>query len=350
MSRTSGKTSHSIGFGIKSNLGGFFAATFIYVGFSVYLYQPYFQHFKTIQYLFVVNVCLASMGCYILSRRWVVSFIGSFFAGAIYGFGPFSLGLAGYHPTVGFLAAAVPWLFLPATYGPKGKFRWLRIPLSALPFLGIVVFFQVSAYYRLFAVPTQAKLYLYDLGGLLAPLVMAERSMVVVGFYHIPIAALVMGFSMLLMARRFGIMVILCIGVILAFCSLGLNISPIMWLTIPVLCCAILIGAGTDGLAFAGSSDRKWIFASALIMAALSATTFFLAMKYRNTFAGLGLNHAKLLTESCKMYALGTITVAIIYILTLAKLRVHWLRLAVLCFSIGVDIFFSARFIVDKIF
>jgi len=142
----------------------------------------------------------------------------------------------------------VPWLFCPAAFGPKAKLQWLRVPLSALPFLAIIAFFQVSAHYRLFAIPTQAKLHLADLAGLLAPLVMTDRSLTLVGFYHIPIAALIMGLSMLLAARRFGIMILFAIGTVLAFCGSFFNISPIIWLTIPILCCSVLIGEGIQGL------------------------------------------------------------------------------------------------------
>jgi len=326
------------------------AAAVVYIGFAVYLYQPYFKNFSGLRYLIVVNVCLASLGCFVLSRRWVSGFGGSFFAGAIYGFGPFALGLDGYHPTAGFLAAAMPWLFLPAAFGPKARWRWLRVPLSALPFLAILLFFQVSAYYHLFAIPTQAKLHLADLSGLLAPLVTVSKGITVVGFYHIPIAAFVIGFSMLLAARRFGIMIILCLGTMLAFCDSFLNISPTMWLTIPVLCCSVLIGTGMQGLCSAGFADRKWVLMAVVIMIVLSLTTLLLATKYYDIFAGFGSKYAKLLVETAKMYILGAIAVAILYFMARAKLRVHWLRWVVLGLATMVDIFFGARFIVDEIF
>jgi hypothetical protein len=195
----------------------FLAAAIIYAVFAVYLYQPYFKGFNALQLrdFFVVNVCLGSLGCYVLSRRWVAGFGESLFAGAIYGFGPFILGLAKFHPTAGFLAAAIPWLFCPAAFGPKEKWRWLRIPLAVLPFLAIVLFFQVSTHYRLFPVSTQVRLHLADLIGLFAPLITAKQNTTLIGFYHIPIAALIMGFSMLLAARRFSIITIFAIGIIL---------------------------------------------------------------------------------------------------------------------------------------
>jgi len=330
---------------------GLLAAASIYVAFAVYLYQPHFKGFNALRLrdLFVVNVCLASLGCYVLSLRWVSAFAGSFFAGAVYGFGPFTLGLAKFHPTAGFLAATIPWLFCPAAFSCKTRWRWLRVPLSALPFLAILLFFQVSTHYRLFPVPTQTKLHLTDLVGLLAPLVMAKRGMTLVGFYHIPIAALIMGFSMLLAARRFGIMTIFCLGTILAFCDSFLDVSPIIWLTIAVMCCSVLAGAGMQGLICAGFADRRWVLAAGVIMGNLAIVTLLLATKYFQVFAGLGSGYAKLFTKTAKMYILGMVAIAILFFMIRAKLRIAALRQILLSSAMAVDIILGARFIVDKI-
>ena len=325
-------------------------AAVVYIGFAVYLYQPYFKNFNGLQYLIVVNVCLASMGCFALSRRWVSGFGGSFFAGAIYGFGPFALGLAGYHPTAGFLAATMPWLFCPAAFGPEARWRWLRVPLSALPALMIILFFQASSHYRLFAVPTQNRLHLADLLGLVAPLVAAQQGVTLVGFYHVPIAAIVMGFSMLFAARRLSVLIIFCLGIVLASCQSLLGVSPIIWLSFPVLCCSIIIGAGLQGLCSAGFADRRWVLMAAVIMVVLSLTTLLLATRYYNIFAGFGDKYANLFLADAKMYIAGTVALAVIFFIARAKLRVHWLRWVVLGLVTAVDIFFSARLIVDKIF
>jgi hypothetical protein len=336
---------------MSKSLTRFAAAALIYVGFAVYLYQPYFKYFNALQYLLVVNVSLASLGCFALSRRWVASFWGSLFAGAIYGFGPFMLGLAKYHPTAGFLTASIPWLFCPAALWSKARRRWLSVPLSLLPFLAIALFFQVSTYFRLFAVPIQTKMRLSDLAGLLAPLVMAQRNInaASVGFYHIPTAALLIGFSMLLAARRLGIIAIFAIGTVLAFANPLLEISPIIWLSIPVLCCSVIIGAGIQALACAGSADRKWVLAATAIMAALSIATLLLAARYFQIIFGLGKDYAQLFISAAYMYILGTITLAIMFFVARARLRLHWLRLAIFCSAMAVDISFGARFIVDSI-
>jgi hypothetical protein len=284
----------------------------------------------------------------VLSRRWIATFAGSFFAGAMYGFGAFFLGLSKFHPAAGLLAAGIPWLFCPVSLTAKTKWRLLSWPLSALPFLAIILFFRMSDHYRLFAVPIRAKLHLADLAGLVAPLVMAHRSDALVSFYHVPIAALVMGFAMLVTARRFGVIVILCLGTILAFCEPFYNVSPIMWFTIPVLCCSVLIGVGMQGLALAGYADRKWILWIAVVSGALAIVTLLSAVKYFQVFAGLGNEAARLLTESAKMFVLGAIAIMTIFVLARAKLRLSALRWILLCSAMAVDIFFSARFIVDR--
>jgi len=69
----------------------FIAAMTIYAAFAVYLYQTHLAKFDMLQYLLPVNVCLASLGSFFLSRWCVSSYAGSFFASAIYGFGLFIL-------------------------------------------------------------------------------------------------------------------------------------------------------------------------------------------------------------------------------------------------------------------
>jgi hypothetical protein len=325
-------------------------AAVVYIGFAVYLYQPYFKNFNGLQYLIVVNVCSASLGCFALSRRWVSSFWGSLFAGVIYGFGPFMLSLAKFHPTAGLLAAGMPWLFLPAAFGPKGRWQWLRVPLSALPFLAILLFFSASSHCRLFAVPMQTRLHLTDLPGLAVPLVTAQQDVTLVGFYHVPIAALVMGFSMLFAARRLSVLIIFCLGVILASCQPLLGVSPIIWLSFPVLCCSIIIGAGLQGLCSAGLADIRWILLSMAFMAGLSIVTLLQATKYFQVFAGFGDKYANLFLADAKMYIAGIVALAVVFFIARAKLRLHWLRWVVLGSATAVDIFFGARFIVDKIF
>ncbi len=350
----------------------FALAAALYTAFAVYLYRPYFNGFGALRFqdLIVANICLASLGCYVLSRRWMAGFAESFFAGAIYGFGPFVLGLVKFHPTVGFLVAAIPWLFCPAVFGPEGKWKPLRILLSLLPFLAIVLFFQVSARFGLYPIPIKLKLHGADLAGLLAPLVAAKRHKMLVGFYHVPIAALVMGFCMFaaplkilrtggilrkgrllttLAARRFGIFIIFAVATILAFCDSFGQISPIIFLAISTLCCSVLIGAGIQGLISAGPADRKPMLLSAILLGILAITTQLFATEYFQVVAGLADGYARLLTETAKMYILGALAVAMLFIIARAKLRIHPVRQILLFAVMALDIFLGARSIVDTI-
>jgi hypothetical protein len=324
------------------------AAYFI---FATRLYWPYFTGFGALQLqdLFIVSTCLASLGGYVLSRRWVAGFVESFFAGALYGFGPFSLGLVKFHPTAGLLAAAVPWLFCPAAFGPKARWRWLRVPLALLPFLIIFLFFEAAAHFRLYPIPIRLRLHPVDWIGVMTPLVAARRQMTLIGFYHIPVAALTVGVVMLLKGRRLSIMIILAIGIILAFCGPLLDVSPIIWLAFSMLCGSIIIGAGMQGLVCAGYADRKWILFSAIVMAVLAILSLLLATKYFQVIFGLASGYARLFTESGKMHVLGAVTMAILFFVARGKFRLHPLRQLLLYSTTALDIFFHSAFVIDRI-
>ena len=342
------KTGREVG----RKLGQFVGAGVIYACFAVYLYYPYFRGAGSVRLAdaFVFNVCAAALGCFVLSRRWISGFWESLFAGAIYGFGPFVLWLGKFHPSAGLLAASVPWLFCPAAFGPSGKLRWFRVVLGGLPFLVIILFFSVSGHYRLFAIPMENRLGLSGLAGLVAPLVMAKRGIVLVGFYHVPVAALVMGVLMLLAVRRLGVMFVFVLGIVLAYSRPFSDVSPVMWLTIPVLCFSVIAGAGMQGLVSASSADRKWVLMAAVFMGVLAIVTLLFATKYFQTFAGLGAGYARVFLESGKMYILGAIASGVVFFMAKANLRLGVVRLILLGSAMAADIFLGARFIVDKIF
>jgi len=158
-----------------------------------------------------------------------------------------------------------------------------------------------------------------------------------------------MGFAMLLAARRVGIVTILCLGTVLAFGSSFFSVSPIIWFTIPAVCCSVLIGVGMQGLTSAGFADRKWVLLVSIILGTFAIVALLLATKYFQIFAGLGTKYARLFTETGRMYILGTVAVAIIFFIIRAKLRVTVIRQIILSAAMAMDIFFSARFIVDKV-
>ncbi len=334
-------------------------ATAVYVAFAVHLYYPYFGRFTPWQWSFPVSACLGAIGCFVLSRRWVVGFSGSFVAGLVYGFGPFLLSLARFHETAILLAAAIPWLFLPAAFLGRKHGGAVTFLLTLLPFAAIVLFFRVSAGadYRLFAAPIQAAPKPVDLFGFIAPLVMVTRTTTVPSLYHVPIAPLVLGLAMMFRARRYGVLLILVTGFAMTFCRsflapahlAWLGISPILWLSIPLVCLSVLVGVGLQGLIEASFADGKWVLLAGIVPGILAITTLMLAAKYFQTIFGLGDGYARLFVEAAKMYLLGAIAAAFVFTMTHFKTRVPSMRWLVLCGAIAIDVFLSAQYIVDKI-
>lgn len=326
-------------------------AMVIYAAFTFYLYQPHFERFGVHreQYLFLFSGVLGSLGCFILSRRWVASFTGSCLAGAIYGFGPFMLGLGRFHPAVSLLAAAIPWLFFPAVFINR-KWRFLQIPLAAIPFLAIIAFFQICQQVRFFAIGAQVRLLPAEMAYSLSPLVMAQREIVLFGFYHVPIAALILGVCMMVAARRYGMMTVLAAGFVLSFCRPILGVSSISWLMIPALCCAVMIGEGFDAIVLAGEADSKWLLLTAVVLLLLSIAGWIFAGYCQNIFAGLGGDCARLFAHTAKMYLLTAVAVGTVFFMAKSKMRAHQVRMLLLCTAMVVDIFIGAQFIVDKVF
>lgn len=336
----------------KNGYGGFALAALVVAGFGVYLFWGRLGAGDGWKMLLPLNACAGALGCYCLSRRWISSFAGSLIAGAIYGFGPFMLGLGKFHPTAGLLAASIPWLFCPAAFGSRTKWRRNAALLAILPFAAIVAFFQLAERCHFFPVVAGAKLGSEDIVGFFAPLVIAEYDIVnttTFGFYHIPIAGLVMGLAMLLAAKRLAIVALCVVGGVLACWQPVLNVSPVMWLSIPSVCCSIVIGAGVQGLEVSGPADRKWLLAAACVQGGFAIMALFLATNYFQFFLSLADNYARLFVRTAEMYVLGTVAVLTLFFIARAKMRLAPLRWAILSLSIALDIFLSAQFIVNRV-
>jgi hypothetical protein len=74
------------------------AAVVILSILAAYLYRPHWFQLGGMKLLLPLNSILAAMGCFVLARRWVSSFDASLLAAVVYGFGPFGLSFASYHP------------------------------------------------------------------------------------------------------------------------------------------------------------------------------------------------------------------------------------------------------------
>ena len=339
------------------NLVPHIAAVALYLAFAGYLYQPRFGQFAGWQWLLPMNACVAAWGAYILSRRWVPGFTGALLAGLVYGFGPFLLGTAKIHPIAGFLAAGVPWLFVPAAALERKLGKAPSAVLLLAPFLAIVLFSYLSAERRLFAAPLHVDVRPTDLAGFIAPLALISRSTALLGLYHVPMAALVLGLAMMWKAHRYGVFVLVLAGFVLAFSRsflsstqiAWLGVSPLLWLSIPMTWCAVLAGIGLHGLIGAGFADRKWILAAVITLGVLAIVALLLAAECFQIFLGLGHGYARLFVEAAKIYLLGAVATSIIFLITHMKLRVHWLRWAILVTALAIDIFLGARYIVDRV-
>lgn len=346
---------------LSSGIPRFVAAAALYALFAAYLYSPYSGQLARSQWLLPVNACAAALGAYLLSRRWVAGFTGSLLAGVLYGFAPFTLGLVRFHPAAGLLAASVPWLFLPAAFLERTRGKWLANSLFLLPFLAILLFFYLLAHvfveHRLFAAPLAAGVRPSDLAGFLAPLEVAKHGTLLMGLYHVPMAALTLGVVMIWKARRYSILILIGIGFLLAFSQslirpdkiAWLGVSPVLWLSIPLVWCAVVSGVGLQGMLEAGFADRKWLLAATAILCTLAIVTPFLAAKYFQILFGLPAGYARLCDDTAKMYLLGTVATGMIYVMVRQKLRVQWLRWAILCAALGTDVILSARYIIGTI-
>ncbi len=326
------------------------AAAMVYAVFSFYLFKPYLTAFERWDYLLAISPVAGALGCYILSRRWLISLAGSFFAGALYGFGPFLLGMMRFHPTAGLLAGAIPWCFFPAVRYTRNK----RSPLGAVLALGPVVvvfaFFQLGARWKFFPMPIQPVIEPRDLASLIAPLVMVKlRTSALVGFYHVAAAALVIGAVMVLKARRYAIMAVFAGGVVLFLVRPVWAVSPVIWLAFPMLCCAVVAGEGIQGVLVAGHGDRRWILLGMIVEGVLAIISLLLATKYFQFVLSLADGYAMLFVGTAKMYLVGAVAMGLIFLIVRSNFRMRWLRVALLCLALAADIFLGARFVVDTI-
>jgi hypothetical protein len=321
-------------------------AAVLYIALGIYLYQPHFKYFKPLQYLVVAGPVCAALGCFVLSRRWISAFGALLFAGAAYGFSPFALGFAAYHPSAVLPLAVLPWLFCPAVFWSKHHSKNLlttivSAALCLLPFGVITLFFWLSAQPGLgplFPLPLHTKLHLADALGLVAPLAPKPQEFTF-GFYHVPLVIGLMGLFMYLAVHRIKVMIIVAAGFVLACIGPVLQTPPIVWALVPLLYCSVLIGLAVQGLTLIGPADRKWILLCLTAAAALALVTILPALKYPAAFQ-----------SSSKMYVLAVVLMGSIFFIARAGCRWRPLRWILLCAGLGIDIMLSARFIVDKVF
>jgi hypothetical protein len=321
--------------------GAFLAAGFLYTAFATFLFWPD----SKIGYIFIFSTTSAAIGVFLLSRRWIADYIGSFFAGAFYGFGPLFLSLGSFHWSVSVLAAIIPWLFLPAVFAPAAKnqkLHILRIASVFLPFFAIIIFFQLTLHFRLFAAPIRAELIPADLTAFLWPLAAAEQGFNPVGLYHIANALAFIGFFMMIKARRYKVLAVLLAGIILAFCPPIFEVSPIIWFAIATLGLAILAGEGFGGLVLAGLSDRRWVLSAGFLSILFSFTAFFFSIHHD---AIVPEEYSPLFAYSGRFHLLSALVCLVIFFMIKSGIRILTVRRLLISAALAVDICFAARFL-----
>jgi hypothetical protein len=295
-----------------------------------------------------LNAVLASMGCYVVTRRWISSFDASLLAGIIYGFGSFGLSFIKYHFTAGLCYAIVPWLLCPAVYyHPGHSGGMLRAVISSLltllPFAAIAGLFWAASHHwagPLFLMPKYRMLELSDLWGLITPLTFAWHPLTI-GFYHVPLIMILMGLLVFAVSGRETLLLPVLVGVILSLLGPILDVTPIIWLSFPALFLSVMSGLGIQAMAWAGKADRFWIGLCALAALILSATNYILS---RSMSEPTPYIHAAFL------FLIAAAGVGIIFGLTCKSIRLTWLRWFILFGLCTYDIVVTSPSLVDWLF
>jgi len=328
----------------KATSQRFVLAAAIYTVFAVWLFGPYMQAISGLKYFFIVNCILASIGVYILSLRWTYSFCASLLAGAVYGFGPFAISFLAYHPFAGVVFAILPFTFLPAAFINKWtNFKPPKSTIAAgafciLPFAFTMLAFEIAARLYLVPVPLQTITQFKSFMAIIFPF-FARADAFPVGFFHLPLAALVIGLAIFIKNRRIGSKILILIALTASFYKPILNVPPVFWLSIPVVVCSVMIAAGFQAIIITGKGDWKWIAAASAVSIAAAVSAFILAAGSQDFFI-----------ESAKLHTLAALALLTILFITRAGLALHKTRLVILLAAVSVDIIITAVLLMRSVF
>ncbi|MEN6384174.1 MAG: hypothetical protein ABFD79_03150 [Phycisphaerales bacterium] len=319
-------------------------AVIFYTAFAVFLFYPYQQNLTNYKILFPVETVIASAGVFILCRRWVLSFFASLAGGAVYGFGTYACSFLCFHPFAGLVYALLPWTFIPAVF----FYRWTKLDrLNTKIISGMLVFLSVlfifaayhfAAIHYLFPIPIQTQLLPKSLLGIIDP-IGVKQDIFAPGFYHVCITGLIMGTAVLIRTRRIGIIVLFTLALSAAFTRPILNVPPVVWASIPVMICSIVIACGLETIVLAGAGDGKWLISTIAILLLLSIVDVFI----KHTQPGI-------IPLSAVLYGLGVVSILAIYFITETNKAWHLLRMFILYTAVFLDIFLSTMHNINSIF
>lgn len=278
----------------KQLISQFVCAGCIYLFASIYLYWPYLRNFSLMEIMFVINSAIASVGCFLVSRQWSKSFAACLLGGAIYAFGPFTLGFTAYHPLASIPATLLPWLLIPATILPAPKHLTVfsiaaKAVLYALPLVIIILFFKLLSQplFGPFYPMPPIKATLTNFTPLVFPLACNPQDFVV-SFYYFPLLAIVTGITICISSRIIPLAVLLAGGICVSFCKPVYEVPPIVWILLPVISCSILAAIGSEKIIRYPKSKKQIIVLSIIFYTACWADIISGAKYTLDQIFGLG--------------------------------------------------------------
>ncbi|OHB58114.1 MAG: hypothetical protein A2Y12_07535 [Planctomycetes bacterium GWF2_42_9] len=321
----------------------FLAALLLYTAFAVLLFYPHHQSLVSYKRLFPLEAIIASAGVFILCRRWVLSFFASLIGGAVYGFGTYATSFLCFHPLAGVVYALIPWTFIPAVFFYRltnlDKLN-KKIISALLVFLSIIFIFAAFQFFvknYFYPIPVQTNLQLRALLGIIAP-TGVKQDIFAPGFYHVCIAGLIMGLGVLIETRRIGVIFLFLITSLAAFYKPILNVPPVIWESIPVLICSVIIATGLETIVLAGAGDGRWLLTTVAILLTLSIINIFIT------------DHHTIIPLSAGLFGMGIASVLSIYFIAESNRSWHLARKFILYAPAMIDVIVSTKQNIDMIF
>lgn len=334
-------------------------ALLVYILFATYLSWPHWSAWQGSQKVLPVCWCVGAVGVFQLSRRWIRSWIGALFSGALYSFGPLALYTAQFHEAGACIVAVIPWLLCPWAYSyllVSRKKTWLmrgvNCGLFVLPFVFVAVLFRILAQYHLFLMPVHVgQLSRQEWLGLMAPLIMAKHGDLFWGLYHVALGCVVLGLVRVIKGRCWGLGLAITAALAVAMWEpwpAVFEVCPLIWWLFPQILLCVFVGLGIVLLLRGGPADRPWVLSSAVGLIALAVIMLLRSGDFFDLFLWFGFPYARLFVTTGKLYVLGAVGLGLIYVLMKFHRKFLWLRAILVCLILGCDVFLCASYIVDR--
>jgi hypothetical protein len=320
----------------------FVFALLLYSVFVVWLFLPHKDKLTGYENIFYSFPVIASLGVFLISRRYSASFFAGLAGGAVYGFGSFACSFLCFHPFASLVYAFLPWSFLPAAFIHKYLNAGEKITgfvsasLSLLPFLFFIGSFAGAAHFYLFPIPTGSAVSVKNFVAILNPARVSADSFSL-GFYHVPLCAAAIGAALFCKTRRYWIAILSAVAIFLCFYKPIMNIPPVLWLSFPVLICSVAIASGLEALVLSGKADSLWLLLAAAVLALQAGLNFLLVRG-----ADLSLCNS--------LSAVSAAAVMLIFFIARAGLSLRFLRVIILYAAVFLDIIVVTRNLISAIF